>query len=162
MKEPLAVQPEEERVLDLYEKRLSDVPEDEASFAQHMAGKCLDHRESWQMWIDWSETELFSWMVCQELSFRFYKSDGIVPPPLLDWVCEVAVGLRRKPKRQGRPPDNWARDITIAQLVSVIVSFGYRRATSSNEGGSACHLVADRLGLEYVSIRKIWKRERNI
>ena len=159
MKEPLPVQPEEERLLDLYERILADVPEDIDSFAGHVARLELQRRERWQLWIDNSD-DWFYWKVCQKL-VAAHEPLELVATPLLTWIYQVALDSRPEPKLRGRPPHNWARNIVIAQLVQVIVSCGYRRATSSNEGGSACHLVADRLDdLDYVSVRKIWKRER--
>ena len=160
MKEPLPVQPVEERVLDLYERILADVPEDMDSFAGHVARLELQRRERWQLWIDNSDTDWFYWRVCQKL-VAAHEPLELVSTPLLTWIYQVALGSRREPKMRGRPPHNRARNIVIAQLVQVIESCGYRRATSSNEGGSACHLVADRLDdLDYVSVRTIWKRER--
>lgn len=159
MREPLPAQPEEERVLDLYQEILKDCPEDDDAFARYVAQRSLKHPALWQTWIDNSGADLFYWKVCQEL-VAAHSPMELVPTPLLNWVYEVALGRCREPKRRGRPPDMWARNIVIAQLVSLIVSFGYRDATSSNEGGSACHLVAARMDIDYDAVRGIWKRER--
>lgn len=105
-----------------------------------------------------SEVHQFTWKLCQALVGMSRESEDLDGSPLFDWALDVAQGLRSAPTRPGGDPfRNIVRDNVIAMGVDRIRSIGLRPATSSNLDGSAAHLVADRLGYSYDTVRRIWR-----
>ena len=81
---------------------------------------------------------------------------------LTEWAWDVAAGIRKKPQTRGQ--DKYAlaiRDAVIASTVNGIRNLGARPATSNiHPGRSACHVVANRIGLSYAAVRTIWQNNQ--
>lgn len=83
------------------------------------------------------------------------------------WALEVAAGRRpRPPRRKGPDPRvKPFRHCVIAFTVDRIQRLPHRSATSNKpinsddpKDQSACHMVAERLGMHYESVKRIWQQ----
>ena len=113
----------------------------------------------WQDWVDLSHECPLAWRVCVALveTLRVEAPLLLFFSPLRDWALDVAQGIRVEPRRPGRDPfANWIRNLVIVHFVAALRDLGSRPATSNIPGKSACHLVADRLGLSYQAVRNVW------
>ena len=90
----------------------------------------------------------------------------LLASPLLDWAVDVADGTWVAPKRKrGRPSKGHPlfRDYLIVKIVREIADIGLRPATSNKVGdpsASACHMVADVVHQDPMSIRNIVDRHQ--
>jgi len=96
------------------------------------------------------------------------RADGrAVPPPLNDWWLDATTGVRQRPKKGGKVSyRNHMRDLSIVTAVNGIrdvtdfpFEFDERK---SGEPRSACHVVAEKLGMRYATVRTIWRKNRSI
>ena len=82
--------------------------------------------------------------------------------PVLEWALDVAEGTLDPPKKpRGRDPlALLGRDAVIAAFVAAIHDLRYRpvKASDKTQGGSVCHLVADRLEISYETVCRIWQK----
>ena len=80
---------------------------------------------------------------------------------LTEWALDAHAGILKKPQTRGR--DKYAlaiRDAVIASTVNGIRNLGARPATSRLPDRSACHAVANRIGLSYDAVRTIWQNNQ--
>ncbi len=91
-----------------------------------------------------------------------------VPPALQEWRDGVFNRTRKAPKRK-RGPDgfqNVLRDRSIVKVVKALVVYQGIPATSvkavfpGDERPSACHVVADTMGMKYKTVRKVWQNRK--
>ena len=79
------------------------------------------------------------------------------------WAVDAHVGILKEPRPRGRDKRwNGLRDAGIAVAVNGIKNLGARPATSNRPGRSACHAVANRIGLSYEAVRTIWRNNRDM
>ncbi len=137
-------------------------------------------------WIDASETNWTAWQGLQDLLDAFWtdkhpihielmlRGKDNIPPALLEWAKDVARGKRKAPKRK-RGPDGFENilcDRFIVIYVAGLVNCGGFPATKSigelcpdeeayeDEDKSACHMVADSMGMKYKAVCKIWQHPK--
>ena len=171
LRDPKPVQPKEEFLLALVEGLVDDTARLDGLLRKGVASKLkLDSglhahlaEESKTGWLEWRV------MKAAIAHLREQEPDAMrdaVGSPLLAWALDVAEGKRTPPKRpRGRDPlDNVVRDVVIADMVSRIHKLGHRALTGAAKDydGSACHLVAERLGMSYEAIRRIWQNRRGV
>ena len=79
------------------------------------------------------------------------------------WAVDAHVGILKEPRPRGRDKRwNGLRDAGIAVAVNEIKNLGARPATSNRPGRSACHAVANRIGLSYEAVCTIWQNNRDL
>ena len=79
------------------------------------------------------------------------------------WAVDAHVGILKEPRPRGRDKRwNGLRDAGIAVAVDGIRNLGARPATSKLPGRSACHAVANRIGLSYEAVCTIWQNNRDL
>ena len=78
------------------------------------------------------------------------------------WALDAHAGILKKPQTRGQDKYSLAiRDAVIASTVNGIRNLGARPATSNiHPGRSACHVVANRIGLSYAAVRTIWQNNQ--
>ena len=169
-REPKSREEEEQRELDHMELMIATVSCNREEAAKRIARRFARlEPKTWKAWIAQSERDPVAWRVCQHLVGELLQdaprdTDPAPPPvladsPLMHWALRVAQGLLTEPKPPGRDPiKNFFRNYVVASTVQGICDIGIRPATSNKPGWSACHLVADRLGLSYEAVRTIWRR----
>ena len=164
-REPQSVADKEQQQLDLMElvilrcaaTSLSSLDGAAITAAMNM----LPQPGRWGDMVLASETSPIAWKICRTLvaALRIVAPGHLLGSPLRAWAFDVAQGTRIEPRQRGRDPfANIFRDAAIVKTVESIRDLGLRCATTSKPDGSACHLVADRLGYSYETIRGIWKR----
>ncbi|MDE2678193.1 MAG: hypothetical protein F4107_09550 [Gemmatimonadetes bacterium] len=162
-REPRDEEDEEQRLLDYMEFWILRGPEfGRDPFAQRCAADDFHKPDTWAAWVIRSEDSPVAWKVCVVLVKRLRAESlaRLVLSPLLNWALDVAVGIRSEPRKRGRDPyANDFRNLVITVFVAEVRDVGLRPATS-NAQESACHLVAERLGLSYENVRGIWLTER--
>ena len=145
------------------------VPLDFEDLAEFVAGMLIVQPHLLAPSIALSEEDALTWEVLRSLlRLLLQRPEDFPPVPsqaiglLKAWGLEVAAGLRpRPPRRKGPDPRVTPfRHSVIAFTVDRIRRLGRYPATTSNESGSACHLVAERLDLNSDSVRKIWAQQK--
>ena len=161
---------DEEYSLDLLEFSLGagPVPRDRAAIASLLADAWLRRSAPWlPLLIKASKQDSLAWDVLKIVVERLRERnpDELKASPLIDWVLDVALGKRSRPRRpRGQDPlENRFRDLMIAATIEGIRKSGDRPATSGEGGaGSICRLVAERVdGLGYEGVRAIWTKRRS-
>ena len=77
------------------------------------------------------------------------------------WAVDAHVGILKEPRPRGRDKRwNGLRDAGIAVVVNEVKNLGARPATSRLPDRSACHAVANRIGLSYEAVCTIWQNNR--
>ena len=162
--EPKTRGEEEVRVLDLLEWSLADfVPTDLESMGEFRAGMLLQEPDLWPAYIEASKTNRWAWETLSGLVRIFGKRaqghvrDVVLPPPLSKWALDVASGHLGLPSWKQRPKLQEFRHHTIAIAIERLHDLGRPYAPPSEN--TACHLVAQRLGLKIDSVRDIWKKQ---
>ncbi|MCY4430789.1 MAG: hypothetical protein OXC11_10430 [Rhodospirillales bacterium] len=131
------------------------------------------HHRNPQMWFAYiavSREDPFAWAILQALLRRLKHetpeslsaSEEQLPifrvgfDALNDWAREVASGELQKPTRPGR--DRRKLQMENAAIVAT-VNFIRDHSDLPYEGedGSACQVVADRLGMTYATVRTKWQ-----
>ena len=132
---------------------------------KRLAGLCEQQPEKLAAYIEASERGRLHWDVLHALVQRLQAKEKDVPPSLTKWWLDATTGNRNKPKQGGRTRHrNAMRDAMIVAAVN-----GIRNVTDlpyefderkSGEPRSACHVVAERLGMRYATVRTIWRNNR--
>lgn len=128
--------------------------------------------EAWPLWVEMSRHDPMAWHAVRVAAKEVWKAapDVLIRSPLGEWAVEAGVGIRSKPSVPG--PDPWknlVRDVAIVVTIRRIVALGHRKATYPTDGGSACHLVAERfrsgpkdfgvrVPTSYERVCKIWSK----
>ena len=167
--EPLSKTEKEQRVLDVLEWSLADfVPHTRESIAEVQAVLLLDNPPLWPSYIEKCENARWAWETLSGL-VRLYRQRAqarservsptlFLPPPLTNWVLDVACGYLKRPKWKGRPKLNDSRDRDIGLAVVRLGKLGRPLAPPSK--GSACAEIAERLGMKLSTVRGIWFKQR--
>lgn len=151
---------------------------DAQTAARLEAAVLVDRPDLWEKYIHLSTRSRHAWRVLQlsvEALWERSWTELLIAPgqelttepgsvrwsPLFRWIIAVAVGNIKPGGRRGRDPAKlvW-RDLALYHTVWAFRSAGLRPATSDKPGRSACHIVADNVGLGYDRVRQIWLRFR--
>ena len=134
---------------------------------ERVTGLCERQPERLAAYIVASEYDRLHWDVLHALVLRLQAEEKEVPPDLTKWWMDATTGDRDKPKQGGRVKHrNSMRDATIVAAVN-----GIRNVTDlpyefderkSGEPRSACHVVAERLGMRHATVRTIWRNNRSL
>ena len=160
------------RVLDLLEWSLAEfVPRTVRAIAEFRAKPLLDKPHLWSPYIGVCEDDRWAWEQLSGL-VRLYRGRAreqkpehqpsavhFFPPPLADWILDVACGDVDMPTWEARPKQNEYRDLNIAIAIARLHELGLPYAPPSDP--SACHLVAKRVGKSVSRVREIWFDQRN-
>ena len=91
-----------------------------------------------------------------------------VPPTLVEWWMDFTMGVIKKPIRGGRHDrKSQARDVIIAATVNMVhhvTDLPSEFDETSKPGRTprtACHSVAERLGMPFNTVRTIWRNNRD-
>ena len=132
-----------------------------------LAGRREQQPETLATYIVASEYDRLIWDVLHALVLKLQAEGKEMPPELTRWWMDVTTGDRDKPKQGGKVKHrNLMRDVTIVAAVN-----GIRNVTDlpyefderkSGEPRSACHVVAEKLGMRYATIRTIWRNHRSL
>ncbi len=162
----------EEHLLDLMEFWIIMLPVNVEKTGRVQALKLAKTPEEWSVWVDLSEDLPLAWHAVEVAArvMRKVSPDVFLRSPLGLWAMEAGLGIRSKPSMPG--PDPWKntmRDAAIEWTIREIVALGQRRATYPTQGGSACHMVAERFASRpkgyhgvrvprsYDGVRRIWQ-----
>lgn len=134
---------------------------------ERLADSCERQPETLAAYIVASENDRLTWDALYALVPRLPANGRAVPPSLNDWWLDATTGVRQRPKKGGKVKHrNRMRDLTIVAAVNGIrdvtdlpFEFDERK---SGEPRSACHVVAERLGMRYATVRTIWRKNRAI
>ena len=148
--------------------------------AKMLALNIESHPEKWQAYIAASRDDLLAYKTLQVLpaNMRGKKPSSInvsseeaevwrVALNSLDgWVQDVALEIIQKPKDGPDRRKKMLRDAIIAAAVNGIhdvngVPYEFDEP-KFGEPRSACHIVADRLGMTPTTVRSIWRKERGL
>ena len=164
--------PDESYWLDMLEVWLSIIGEECEFIAETLAATTERHPEKWGTYIVASQVDRLAWQILKVLLRRLRKrKPGSLAIPvehetvwrnawnrLNGWALDVATDVRVEPKPAGRDSRKQAlRNATIVCVVNGIRDLG-ELPYASDERRSACHAVAERLGMKYYTIRSIWRR----
>ena len=108
-----------------------------------------------------SEKDRLAWDALHVLVPRLRTGGKVVPPLLVEWWLDVTTGILKKPKKGGKPVQrNSNEQATIAAAVNGIREVSgipyYSDERNDAEPHTACHVVAERLGMPYTTVRSIW------
>ena len=134
------------------------------------------HPENWSAYIEASRTDPLAWKVVHTLFSRLRNR----PPSSLTasedevekrqdalerlngWVLDVAAGDRVEPTRPGGDSRKQvSRNAKIVATINGIRDLG-ELPYESDERRSACHAVAERLGMKYHTVRSIWRNNQGM
>lgn len=165
-REPGTPEEEEQRLLAFMEHMIATGPNDLHSVAKWWARRLRRRPQDWEQWVIRSKWRKMEWWAVRYLMGDLLdRAPGrlVMSAPLMYWAVEVATGRRPEPKQHGRTRyENLWRDGAIYVTVEGIVDVGLRKATSRKHDRSACHLVAQRLPIEYDRVSDIWGREKRM
>lgn len=165
----------EEDMLDAMEFLILGLGWGVEEIAKLQSPKLAGNPEAWPEWVEMSRFDLLAWHTVHLVAKLLWEEapNVLIRSPLGSWAVEVGLGIRSKPPTPG--PDPWkvvVRDVAIVVTIRRIVALGHRKATYPTDGGSACHLVAERfrsgpkdfgvrVPTSYERVCKIWsKRHR--
>ena len=137
------------------------------SMVEHFADLCERQPEMLHAYIITSQHDRLAWDILHALAPRLRTRGKALPPVLAEWWIDASTGVLAKPKDGGKLVHrNTMRDTTIAAAVNGIrdvTDLPYEfDATKSESPRSACHVVADRLGKPYGTVRTIWLKHRQL
>ena len=146
------IQPDEEPVLASLDAAVT-LGRDRAAMLAAAAAS-VEEPHDWPSHIAAAEHQPLIWDFLDAV-IRDRRERGLaIEGPLLEWV------LDRRPRQGGKygpqPFNLLARNVAIVETVKAIVRKDHRPATTSKGGGSACHLVAERIGMSYRQVTRIW------
>ena len=166
--------------LDLLEFCLAEFGGGLDALAKMYALNLERHPEKWQAYIAGSRDDLLAFKTLQVLlaNMRGKQPGSISVSPeeavvwqaalnsLNSWAQDAALENIKKPKDRPDKRKRMLRDATIAATVNGIhdlsgVPYEFDEP-KSGEPRSACHIVADRLGMPYATVRSIWRKERDL
>lgn len=117
--------------------------------------------------IDESARAGLSWDVLDMFVRRQWTSGKPLPIETAVWWLDATTGVTKKPIRDGkRDRRNLMRDSIIAMTINTIhdvTDLPYEFDEPSKPGReprTACHLVAERLGMPYHTVRSIFENQR--
>lgn len=162
----------EEDMLDAMEFVILAVASNVEETAKWRAPKLARNPDAWAEWVEMSKLDLLAWHTVRLAAKEVWEAapDVLRGSPLEEWAVEAGLGIRSKPSTPG--PDPWkklVRDAAIVDTIRRIVALGHRKATYPTDGGSACHLVAERfesgpkdfgvrVPTSYERVCKIWSK----
>ena len=117
-------------------------------------------------WIALSERNVDAWSNVRLLLCSLCRLKHPIPRPLVAWAIEVACGRRKRPKQKrtdkhGSP--NIQRDWAINMMIAWQLSIDKNQVATKSEAAeptSACHIVARACGMEYETVRTVWRNRR--
>ena len=163
----------EEHLLDVMEFVILTVASDNEEIAKWKAPKLARNPEAWSFWVAGSKLDPLAWRTVQLAAKELWEEapDVLLGSPLGVWAVEAGVGIRPKPSVSGPNPFEFLmRDAAIVATVRKIAALGVRPRTSTTEGRSACHKVAERfepkpkghygvrVPTSYDGVRRIWQK----
>ena len=171
IREPLPVQEREADWLRLMEGALSlDFAQTGIENILRFVAPLLDTNDH-SRFAEASKHRPLAWKIMQAAvaHLRGQGRDAIrdaIGGPLAEWALDVAEGKLTRPlgETRGRHlKQNLVRDVVIAATVAAIRDLQYRpiKASTPDEGGSICHIVADRSGYSYGTVYRVWKEYRS-
>ena len=153
---------DEEYWLDFLEASLAKFGSYE--FLIEMQGKGLERRpERLAAYILASREDRLAWDVLYDLVPRLRRGGQALPNELAEWWISATTGVLKPPKRGGKVVHrNRARDTAIAAAVKGIhdvsgIPYEFDEP-KSGDPHTACHVVANRLGMTYEAVRSIWRK----
>ena len=118
------------------------------------------HPEKWGAYIAASEKDLLAYKTVQVL-LRNLRRQGSVEGPVQEWAYDVAEGLCTVPTGG---PDQRKKMLRNAAIIATVKMIGDVSGIPyefdeprSGEPRTACHVVADRLGMKFATVRTIWR-----
>ena len=171
---------DEEYWLDMVEICLEEFDGGLDRFAENFATKLERHPEKWQAYIERSGDDLLAYKTLQVLltNIRDKQPGSISISPkkaqvwqvalnsLNSWAHDVVLEIIEKPKDGPDKRKLMLRNAIIAAAVNGIHDVSgvpYELdEPRSREPRSACHIVADRLGMPFSTVRSIWRKERSL
>ena len=171
---------DEDYWLDMVEVCLAESPGGLDALAETQALIIESHPENWQAYIVASRVDLLAYKTLQVLltNLRGKKPGSIKVSPeeaevwqvaldgLNRWAQDVALEIIQKPKDGPDKRKLRSRNTIIVAAVNGIhdvsgVPYEFDEP-KSGEPRSACHIVADRLGMPPTTVRSIWRKERSL
>lgn len=96
------------------------------------------------------------------LSSMVIRGRANFPAVLSEWIADYLGGNIKRPRARGlHPKSNLMRDLSIRAEIRRIVQVGEVSATrnvATSGKDCACDLVANRRGMTYGAVAKIWQR----
>ena len=159
--------------LDLLEVTVREMfPEGLDTLADQIAGFLESHPELWSAHIEASRQDLLAWKTVHTLLKRFRnpRPGSLIvsrddetsrrgAAALIAWGLDVATGDRTEPPDGSDSRKRALRNGAITATVNGIRDLG-ELPYESAERRSACHAIADRLGMSYTTVRTIWRNGR--
>ena len=171
---------DEDYWLDMVEFCLAEFSGSLDALAKMLAANLQIHPEKWQAYIAASGDDLLAYKTLQVLlaNIRAKQPDWLnvsskeaevwrVALNSLDgWAQDVALEIIQKPKDGPDKRKLVSRNAIIVAAVNGIhdvsgVPYEFDEP-KSGEPRSACHIVADRLGMRPTTVRSIWRKERGL
>ena len=153
----------EEKLLDFMEFMIKKGTSCDPKTMATRRGKWLVRQGPSRVWAEWfvlADRNPEAWDAVMVLIAELRKSDCswlLCVPPLLDWVLDVALGIRSRPSKRGRKPDEYLfRNSVIAVTIGEIRALDHRPVYDES-GRSICDVVAARIGLSPHSVKGIWR-----
>ena len=171
---------DEEYWLDFLEIYLAEFGGGLDALAKMYALNLERHPEKWHAYIERSGDDLLAYKTLQVLltSMRDKPPGSVDCSPeeatvwqaalssLDSWAQDVALEIIEKPKDRSDKRKFMLRDTMIAAAINGIHDVSgvpYELdEPRSREPRSACHIVADRLGMPFGTVRSIWRKERSL
>ena len=166
--------------LDLLEVCLEEFEGGLDSLAKMLAINLERHPEKWEAYIAGSKDDLLAYKTLQALltNVRSRQLDFVNASPeemlvwhaaqniLNGWAQDVALEIIWKPKDGPDKRKLALRNAMIAAAVNGIhevsgIPYEFEEP-KSGEPRTACHVVADRLGMSFGAVRSIWRKEREL
>ena len=114
-----------------------------------------------------SNSDPLVWDVLDRLVPHLWRNERAVPAVLLEWWMDKTTGILRGRPRSGGERRNQMRDLTIVAAVNGIrnvtdLPYEFDKPSGLRKPRSACHVVAERLGWNYETVRSIWRKNGSI
>ena len=156
--------PDEGYWLDLLEFTLAEMAPEGLDPIAALTAKMLErHPEKWRAYIAASEKDLLAYKTVGAL-FSSLRRRGPLEEPVQEWAYDVAEGLRPAPKDGSDKRKQALRNAVILAAVNGIhdvsgLPYDFDEP-KSGEPRTACHAVAERLGMPFTTVRTIWRNRK--
>ena len=111
-----------------------------------------------------AELDSIAFEALQRLAASMMRAGAPLPQTLSTWVADVLDGRAIAPRQRGKHPQaNLHRNLMIFCAISTLIEDGAMSATrnvASAHSNSACDVVAERLGMSYAAVAKVWRRQK--
>ena len=111
-----------------------------------------------------AERDSIAFEASQRLAASMMRAGVPLPQTLSTWVADVLDGRAIAPRQRGKHPRaNSMRDMSICFVIRMLIRDGAMAATrnvATAHSNSACDVVAERFGMSYAAVAKVWQRQK--